>query len=251
MNIILGNGVSSYVIAACLSYLNKEFVIYGNPNKTYFAPDILFLKVEKDEIDYYLSILGSKDKTNIKNIKVGYWYDNELHSTITNDAKKNYFAKQNRKECSTSMSDGKSEFLAIDLKSIVVDLIKRYKVNDINDYKYNSKDIIYDTINYYGITIDNPNSFEFISKNDYFDVKDYDYVYDCTNSLIKRYTKNYIEYLEAPQKEYKAITNYYISPKIYKHNNITLLGRNTTKTQMKQKDVIDYLIKNIGVVEYV
>ena len=52
-NIILGDGITGYIIAACLNYNNETFKIYGDGN--YKAPSILLLKCKtyNDIFDYF------------------------------------------------------------------------------------------------------------------------------------------------------------------------------------------------------
>ena len=50
-NIILGDGITGYVIAACLNYNNEKFQIYGNGK--YSPPAILLLKY-KNQSSYIL-----------------------------------------------------------------------------------------------------------------------------------------------------------------------------------------------------
>lgn len=253
MNIILGNGISAYVIAACLAYKKEDFKIYADITRKCNIPNILYLSCKNYlEAKFYLSIFDITENIDdyIKEIKVGYYYNNCIHENITEEAKLNYLAKQNRANTSSCLSNAANKYLAIDLTKILSKLISKYNISDINDYKLSSKDIIYDTININNLIL-GKESKEYLVKNDIFNIQKYDYVYDCSDSDIKRYTKEFIEYIKKPNVECITINNYYDSPKIYKYKNIILLGRYSTKTQMKQKDIIDYIILKKGNVIYV
>lgn len=254
MNIILGNGVTAYVLAACFEYTKEPFEIYGPINKKIVAPSILLLKCkDMEEAEKYLKIFNvpiSEVNLLVKTIRVGYYYDGSIHSTITEKAKDDYLAKQGRFSTTSSMSDGSSNFLAIDLSKYISKLISKYPVKPIEMYKESKDDIIYDTMDSLKL-IDNVSHLEYLVENTKFDTEDYDYVYDCSYSNVKRYTKDYIEYIEEPEEKHTVITNYYSSPKIYLHDNRIIIGRYATKTQLKQKDVIDYVIFGKGNVEHV
>ena len=79
-NVILGDGITCYIIAACLDYDGKKFKIYGNGN--YKPPSILLLKYKtKEELKHYFYIFGieyndENIKEYTKRINIGYTYDN-------------------------------------------------------------------------------------------------------------------------------------------------------------------------------
>ena len=83
------------------------------------------------------------------------------------------------------------------------------------------------------------------------DLKGYDYVYDCNMiSKVKRYTAKYEERIsEGDYYDFK-IKNYYEPPQIYMtfdpKSNVKWfdISRNATKTQLKQEDIINYLVKD-------
>ena len=109
-NIILGDGITGYVIAACLNYNNKDFIIYGDGN--YNAPAILVLKYKNyDERDFYLHLFEIEiTPENIgkytRRIKVGYTVDNTtIVDTPTQEMISDYYAKQNRIKTNSSISD--------------------------------------------------------------------------------------------------------------------------------------------------
>lgn len=237
---ILGSGITSLVIAACLDYQNKEFYIDGSFSNN--LPNILWLKYDNEEQKELYSDIFKIDLNNFtKRIRIGYLYDNEIYDTVSEDMRHLYLAKQNRKNTSTCLSDGLNSFNIIKLDEIVSTLKSKYA-----DKTYtNLYDFTYDTIDEKHEIV-GKSYLEFITNNSTFDMKDYDIVYDCNNSNIKRYTKSTIEYLSEPNAKYTKILNYYDEPKIYKANDKVIIGRNATKTQTKQKDVINYIIKGEG-----
>lgn len=260
-NIILGDGITGYIIAACLDYNNEKFKIYGDGN--YRPPAILLLKYKtKEELQHYFYIFGieyndENIKEYTKKIKIGYTSNNcktildEPNQAMINE----YFQKQFRDCTKSSMSDGINLFYAIDLKKIYVKLKERYNkyfidcdINDvIDDFKSNVN--IYNTIFPTRLNNYKP-SIEYIcARNN--DLKGYDYVYDCSMvSKVKRYTAKYEERIsEGDYYDFK-INNYYESPQIYMtfdpKSNVKWfdISRNATKTQLKQEDIINYLVKD-------
>ncbi len=246
MNVILGNGISAFVIASCLKYRGEKFEMYCEQNVN-LIPNIMLLKYDNDEeLELYKSIFEIDDiEKYLTTIRVGYYYDGKIHDNISNLEKEIYLKKQNRSNTLTSMSDSKNLFKALLLNEIYRNNYTNLKYKHLSEYLENDSNIVYDTMDIDKLTNDG-GSYEFITKNDYFDVGDYNYVYDCTESNIKRYTKETIEYIKEPNQECLIIKNYYNAPKIYVKNNKILLGRYATKTQMKQKDIIDYLIYGKG-----
>lgn len=249
MKIILGNSISAYIIAACLMNKKEKFKLYIKENE--FKPDILYLKCDSLDIaKYYLSIFNVQHNIYdyITTVRIGYYYDGKINNTITEVAKKNYLFKQNRQEFMCSMSDASNNFLAIDLIKIYEHLKKYIVASNLSlfyDYK-NTQNTIYDTLNVLNVPIQAKNyGLEYIVPNDSLSTKNYSYIYDCSNSNIKRYTSKYIEYLVSKADSIK-ITNYYDEPKFYIKNNYIILGRNATKTQMKQKDIIDFILYDKG-----
>lgn len=249
MNVILGNGMSSFVIASCLKYLQQDCVIYKNRDVAVY-PEIMLLEYKNnDELELYKKIfdIENVDKY-LVDVKVGYYYNNKINDTLTGEAKRIYLEKQNRKNTTSSISDSKNLFKALKLNEIFNDNYTNFEYKPISNYVKDDS-IIYDTMDYYSININGECHYEYLSHNDMFDIQDYNYVYDCTDSKIKRYTKNSIEYIAKPDdRNFITISNYYDEPKFYKRDNITLIGRYSTKTQMKQYDIINYLINKKGLV---
>ena len=262
-NIILGDGLTGYIIAACLNYNNEDCIIYGN-NK-YNPPSILLLKYkDEEELHKFFHIFEIPiTEENIEkytlSITVGYTNDycKTITDTPTNEMIDNYLDKQNREKKSSSMSNSDTNYRAIDLKKIYNILKNKYNnkviIKDISkediENKYNKNVIIYNTIFKTEANNFEP-SIEYIkvgsNNTSYFN-----YVYDCNkNSRIKRYTNLTTEYISSPGYYDFTIKNYYEEPTIYSKcnikNNFTWIdiSRNSTNTQLKQEDIINYLVKD-------
>lgn len=258
-NIILGDGITGYVIAACLNYNNEEFKIYGNGK--YSPPAILLLKCKyQAELLHYFNIFEIPyNAKNIdkytKSIRVGYTNDfKTILDKPTPEMKRNYLEKQNRKETATAMSDDLTTFYCIDLKLVYEHLKKKYKkyviYGDIKKEKFESlvDCTVYNTIFHTKFNNNEP-SIEYILVNKT-NLKGYNYIYDCNkNSRIKRMTPEYVEYISNPGHYDFTIKNYYDDPRIYtitdpKNQSTWIdIGRNATHTQTKQEDVIKYIVK--------
>lgn len=264
-NVILGDGITGYVIAACLDYLGEDFTIYGNGK--YKAPEILLLKTNLDNFsdtsddvaNRYFEIFNIKDREEyLSQVNIGFMTA-DSHTTFypTKSALRDYYTKQGRKKSKSSMSDGKQSFIGIELKKVYPLLVNKYKD------KFVKTEITRDTleelssqgnINIYN-TIFETNSnnfqptFEYVVKEE--NAMTATYIYDCRYYTdIKRFTPHYTEYFKAPiNKEYFTIKNYYESPQIYVSNNtknntiIYDISRNATKTQLKIEDIIKFLLK--------
>ena len=258
-NIILGDGITGYVIAACLNYNNEKFQIYGNGK--YSPPAILLLKYKnKDELSEYLNIFEipyTDENINkyTKSIKVGYTNDfKTILDKPTHEMKRNYLEKQNRKATTSAMSDDLTTFYGIDLKLVYEHLKKKYEkyviYGDIKkeDFESLTDCTIYNTIFPTEFNNNEP-SIEYIlvNKNN---LEGYNYIYDCNkNSRIKRVTPEYVEYISSPRYYDFTIKNYYDAPRIYTITNPKTqrtwvdIGRNATHTQTKQEDIIKYIVK--------
>lgn len=249
---ILGNGLTSLIIAACLDFLKKDFRIEAKSINTYL-PSVLYLKYDnEDELKLFFKIFKidyTKDNIDFytKEVKIGFFYDFNIHDTCSKLAKVQYLYKQNRVSNNSSMSDGLSSFYAIDLKKLYNELKQRYTLYIVNEYSTNV-DKVYDTIDYDESIIPNKVSYEYVLEYDN-QLKDYDYVYDCSLSNVKRYSKNTIELLSPAIFDSYClancyrIANYYDEAKVIKVDNVIKIGRNATKTQTKQKDVIYFVLK--------
>lgn len=255
-HIIIGDGLSAYVVAACLDYRNEEFVIY-NSGKLTTLPPILLLKYKNtEELKRYFKIFKI-DYTNhnvskyTKKINVGYSYRGVIYNTITDEMRTEYLAKQNRTGVNSSMSDNLNSFNAILLDKVFEKLKSYYSADSISNMTFAKDCKVYDTINLTN------NCAGLIEYNEYLvasnnDLLEFDYVYDCNlDSPIKRYTKYYTEYIKQPIDNFNhfiRITNYYGSPKVYTAYDIenkvefVYIGRRATKTQTKQEDIIAYML---------
>lgn len=263
-NIILGDGITGYIIAACLDYNNEKALIIGDGK--YKAPEILLLKYKnKEMLEEYFHIFGiDYTDENIKKftrkIKIGYTNDfcKTIVSKPTQEMIDDYLKKQDRESTNSNMSDNLNNFNAIDLKLVYNHLKTAYKKwykctknIKIQNFPVNfgkNNVTVYNTIFNTEFNDYEP-SIEYIctAKND---INNYDYVYDCNkNSRIKRYTKYTTEYISNPGYYDFTIKNYYNAPAIYSKcnikNNITWIdiSRNATKTQLKQEDIIKYIVQ--------
>ena len=252
MTYVIGNGATAYIICACLEYKHIEFKLLANSDYTPKLPNIMLLRLDNiDERILYFNIFGLEHTVEnmrkyIKSIRIGYWYNNCLHETLTEEAQKMYLRKQHRKCTSSAMSDSINSYYALDLAKILTTLQQRYIPEPLEETLMNETDMIYDSMDCMQLISGKTNKV-YVAKNNQLDIKNYEYVYDCSNNNIKRYTKTTIEYISKPQIECKVVYNFYDEPTIYSHNNRIILGRFATKTQLKQKDIIDYIIFNKGV----
>lgn len=261
-NIILGNGLSGLIIASILDYNNQTFKIYASGK--YTPQNIALLKYDSNEELQLLSkILKIEDLHKYtKHIKIGYKFGEEIFDKAQPNMITNYLVKQNRTPSTSSMSDGANEYDAILLNDIYEILYTRYadKIVDMLVSKTVVDELLTkQNLNIYNTILqtecnDNECTFEFVV-NENNNMYGFDYIYDCNiNSTIKRYTASTIEYFsDYNVYRYKTIKNYYKEPKVYKtcylKNNINWydISRNATKTQLKQKDIIYYLIKELGI----
>lgn len=264
-DIILGTGISGFIIAACLDKLNKDFIIAGNLNDK--SPSILYLKYRnKKELISYFNIFNIEYNDNnikafTKKVRIGYlWTDGIIHECATDVMIESYYNKQNRACTKSGMSDGINTFNAIDLHKVYMLLKDRYSSKVTNTYidtkvvndlinKYDPT-TIYNTI--FPTTCNYNSSFtEYIRKESSMP-NGFDYVYDCRpNSIVKRYTETESELIAYDGSDVIKVTNYYYLPKIYstydaKRNvNWIDISRKATKTQLKQEDIIKYILGNI------
>ena len=258
-NIILGDGITGYVIAACLNYNNEKFQIYGDGK--YSPPAILLLKYKNQaELLEYFNIfeipytIENIDKYT-KGIRVGYTNDfKTILDKPTPEMKRNYLEKQNREATPSAMSDDLTTFYGIDLKLVYEHLKKKYKKYVINcDIKKEKFEglvgcTVYNTIFPTRFNNNEP-SIEYILV-DKTDLEGYNYIYDCNkNSRIKRMTPECVEYISNPGHYDFTIKNYYDAPRIYTitdpktQSTWVDIGRTATHTQTKQEDIIKYIVK--------
>mgnify|MGYP003302593505 CR=1 FL=1 len=181
-------------------------------------------------------------------MKIGYLKGNKIYDSPSESMLYNYYQKQSRIKSGASMSDSLNEFDAILLDKVYFILKERYKDKII----YSDFDIdnasncrIYNTVCPTKCNNFEP-KFEYIS-NTQNNICGYDYVYDCNINNVKRLTNMSTEYITENEKSIK-IPNYYESPIIYntyypKRNlSVIDISRNATKTQLKQEDIINYII---------
>lgn len=252
-NVILGSGVSAYIIAACLDYCNQDFEIVSHV-KDLRMPPIMLLKCNKSDLELYKQIFCLPNISDfLTHIKIGYLFDGIIYDTMSDKMKTSYLAKQGRKQTSSSISDSLSSFYALRLDKIVSILQQRYssrlKVCEFTeqDYMSDKSVIVYDTM--FPIDSDAEQHFEYIVLNCNIDLSGYDYVYDCNvESNVKRYSENCTEYIVEPNCENIKLANYYNEVKVYEFcdGRYVKLGRRATRTQMKQEDIIRYMLKRLN-----
>lgn len=259
---IIGDGISGLIIASCLRHKKiKNIDIIGDGK--YKAPSILLLKYKnKAQLKKYFEIFKidmteENINTYTKKIKVGFMNDEKVLDAPTPEMLEIYYKKQHRKQTDSSMSDGLSSFNAILLDKVYDKLREDF-----------AKDIIYDNVTYTTIEMlkQQPNCIIYntivpteaninFAKKEHVEIAStslgkYDYIYDCRKkSSIKRISNNCIEHVKRPLllNSFK-IKNYYQSPMIYTARDVKLnstwidISRKATKTQLKQEDIIDFII---------
>lgn len=242
---IVGSSVTSLVIASCLSYKNEDFFIDAE-SICINTPSVLWLEYADDaQKKLYGELFNIKNiEQYTKHVKIGYLYNDKIYDNASKEMIQSYLQKQHREVTQSCMSDGKSELNVILLQKIMPIIAKRYENKLCKNVKY---DFTYDTIDANHL-ISTKASVEYLCKNTNVKLHEFDIVYDCNDSNVKRYTPGCIEYIDKPNTCCIEIPNYYASPKMYLHNNTLLIGRNATKTQFKQKDVIEYLLYGKGTI---
>lgn len=263
-NVILGTGISAYIIAACLDYDNEDFVICGNGN--YTPPSILYLKYDsQEELEYYFNIFGipCNDMTRecyTKEVKIGFLGDDGIvHECPTDKMIENYYKKQNRRKTDSAMSDGRNTFNAIRLDKIYKWLESRFagrtKEVFLNEKYikelYDEGDMkIYNTV-FGSLCNDNTPEYEYIKYSKSMPIG-FDYVYDCrANTNVKRYSDSHTELFKYDGTDCVKCINYYHSPTIYSTKDIKKnvewidISRNASKTQLKQEDIIEYMLGKV------
>ena len=255
--IILGDGMSGLIIAATLDYLGKDFIIYGKGE--YKSPPIMLLECDAISKKRYADIFDIDDiDSYIHHITVGYLFNDKIYDTPDETMLYNYYLKQSRVKSNASMSNSKNKFDAIALNKVYDKLYEKYKNKIITDsipiyeidYEYRHA-TVYNTI-FDTTANDYEPNFEYIEKTTYNNLG-YSYVYDCNiKSNVKRITPTTKEYLSNDElnHDFIKIKNYYNEPAIYKTYNPKRdftwidISRNATHTQLKQEDIIKYILEN-------
>ena len=259
---IIGDGLSGLIIASCLRYKKiKNVYIIGNGK--YKAPSVILLKYKnKTQLKKYFDIFKidmteENINTYTKKIKVGFMNEEKVLDAPTPEMLEIYYKKQHRVKTDSSMSDGLSSFNAILLDKVYLklrddfneDIIYREVTEAyIEDLKTKSDSVVYNTI------IPTEANMNY-SKKEYIEraknnLSKYDYIYDCRKkSSIKRISKGCIEHIRFPWlNNLIKIKNYYQTPTIYTAYDVKLnstwidISRKATKTQLKQEDIIDFII---------
>lgn len=259
---IIGDGLSGLIIASCLRHKRiRNIDIIGDGK--YKAPSVILLKYKsKAQLKKYFDIFKiemteENINTYTKKIKVGFMNDEKVLDVPTPEMLEIYYKKQHRTKTDSSMSDGLSSFNAILLDKVydkLRDDFAKDMIKENIDYLYieelkkKPNSIVYNTI---APTEANIN----FAKNEYIEKAEtslgkYDYIYDCRKGTsIKRISNNCIEHIRFPWlKNLVKIKNYYQTPTIYTAYDVKLnsewidISRKATKTQLKQEDIIDFII---------
>lgn len=249
--LINGAGITGMLLCDVLKDLHPEFEIdiYG---KSEMKKDIPLL-LDISQLRFKSKLIDQLTK---RKIKVGYT-DNKLKTIVSEPTEEMidmYYKKQNRVRTSSSMSNSKKDFEAIDLRKwydLATNRCEKYitkKANLASHY-----DIIFETKNPCDILNEISSEKEYILVEDH-NLKGYDYVYDCSDNDIKRYNAKTTEMIK-PSHDTVVITNYYRSPVILSEydvaNNLEriYISRNATKSQLKVVDALNYVNYRWGVNE--
>lgn len=259
---IIGDGLSGLIIASCLRHKKiKNIDIIGDGR--YKAPSVILLKYKsKAQLKKYFEIFKidmteENINTYTKKIRVGFMNDEKVLDVPTPEMLEVYYKKQRRKQTDSSMSDGLSSFNAILLDKVYTKLRDDFSKNIVNEdidflfidrLKEMPNSVIYNTI------IPTEANINF-AKKEYIEKAEtslgtYDYIYDCRKKTsIKRISDGCIEHIRFPWlSNLTKIKNYYKTPTIYTAHDVKLnstwidISRNATKTQLKQEDIIDFII---------
>lgn len=253
---IYGSTLTSVIIAKTLEYFKKPYELYTT-KKIEIKPYILLLNFKTDdELKLYFNIFNidftqANIEEYVEDVKVGYLYKGKVYDYLTEEMKSDYLKKQNRDSFkSSSMSDNLSSFKAINLKKVFKKLKYDYQLVNEYDYSYTSNIISYYTEVNPEITVNENTNNIYLKKNNNWIYSEYSYIYNCNfDSNIKRISKETVEFINYEEGCMK-FENYYNEPKIIEltsnNSKHILLGRGITKSQFKQKDVIDFVIKELN-----
>lgn len=248
--LIKGAGITGMLLCDVLKDLHPDFEIsvHGKEESKKEIPLLLDLSQLDFEIDTIKKLTKRK-------IKVGYTNDGlkTITSEPTEEMLDRYYDKQGRTRTSSSMSNSKSEFNAIDLRNwydLALNRCSKFMIKGkIDESQY---DVIFETKNPCDLLNNVYESKEYILMENN-NLKGYDYVYDCSNNDIKRYNAKCTEFLHDSVEGMIVIKNYYRSPVVLSEYDTTnkleriYISRNTTKSQLKIVDALNYVNYRWGV----
>lgn len=241
--LIKGAGISGMILNDILktSHPNWLVDVEGVMDKPQNYP--LLLDISQLECDIGYIQKGLK----VVDIKVGYTDDGL--KTITNEPTEEmlemYYKKQGRTKTSSSMSNSSRKFKAMDLKDYYEYCRKVYGKYHNASLEESEYDIVFETKNSNGLLSDIKRESEYLLQANN-DLKGFEYVYDCSNNNVKRYTSKATELLK-PEEGSIKISNYYRSPKVLAEYDVSTnteyiyISRNATKSQLKIVDAINYV----------
>lgn len=250
--LIKGAGITGILLCDVLKDLRPDFeiTILG---KEELKKDIPLL-LDLSQLDFNVKSINELTK---REIKVGYTID-KLKTIISEPTEKMlemYYKKQNRTKTSSSMSNSKKDFYAVDLRQwydLALNRCSKFMTRGkVDESKY---DIVFETKNPCDLLSNITAEKEYLLVEDN-NLKGYDYVYDCSNNDIKRYNAKCTEFLYESVRGMVTIMNYYRNPVVLSEYDIAnkleriYVSRNATKSQLKVVDALNYINYRWGVNE--
>lgn len=250
--LIKGAGITGMLLCDVLKDLRPDFEInvLGKEETKKEIPLLLDLS----QLDFEVKAIKELTK---KKIKVGYTNDGlkTITSEPTEEMLEMYYQKQGRTKTSSSMSNSKKDFYAVDLRKwydLALNRCHKFMTKGkIDESEY---DIVFETKNPCDLLVDVSGEKEYLLMEDN-KLKGYDYVYDCSDNDIKRYNSKCTEFLHQSVQGMIVISNYYRSPIVLSEYDIAnqleriYISRNATKSQLKVVDALNYVNYRWGVNE--
>lgn len=250
--LIKGAGITGVLLCDVLKDLRPDFEIrvLGKEETKKEIPLLLDISQLNFEVDAVKKLTKRK-------IKVGYTNDRlkTITSEPTEEMLEMYYQKQGRTKTSSSMSNSKKDFEAVDLRKwydLALNRCSKFMSRGkVDESEY---DIVFETKNPCDLLKDITSHKEYLLMEDN-NLKGYDYVYDCSSNDIKRYNAKCTEFLHESVQGMITITNYYRSPIVLSEYDVTneleriYISRNVTKSQLKVVDALNYVNYRWGVNE--
>lgn len=242
--LIKGAGITGMLLCDVLKDLRPDFEIkvLGKEESKKEIPLLLDLS----QLDFEVDAINKLTK---KKIKVGYTNDRlkTIVSEPTEEMLNTYYEKQGRTKTSSSMSNSKKDFNAVDLRNwyeLALNRCSKFMIRGkVNESEY---DIVFETKNPCDLLNEISSEKEYLLMEDN-NLKGYDYVYDCSNNDVKRYNAKCTEFLHDSVEGMVVIKNYYRSPVVLSEYDVAnkleriYISRNTTKSQLKIVDALNYV----------